>query len=208
MIEEATERRIIEAALRQAGVVGWPRVSFADVAREAGCSLLDVYRICPSRSAILVRLFGLTDQAVLSQGGVDGSGGESPRDRLFDVMMRRFDALRPFRSGLASVYSAIGSRPFEALRLAKPLAQSMSWMLVASGIEQNWPRTTAATAALAAIYVNTFSIWLEDKSPDCARTMAALDRRLRQAESLRLLGQSHHGSTESGQAGGIQPISA
>ena len=41
-----------------------------------------------------------------------------------------------------------------------------------------------ARRVLAAIYVRTFQVWLDDDTPDMARTLAELDLRLQQAESV------------------------
>ena len=47
-------------------------------------------------------------------------------------------------------------------------------------------RLMAAVArrVLAAIYVRAFKVWLDDETPDMARTLAELDRRLQQAEQV------------------------
>ena len=34
-----------------------------------------------------------------------------------------------------------------------------------------------------AVYLQTFRVWLDDDTPDMARTLAELDRRLQQAET-------------------------
>ena len=46
-------------------------------------------------------------------------------------------------------------------------------------------RLIAAVArrVLGAIYVRVFNVWLDDDTPDLARTLAELDRRLQQAET-------------------------
>ena len=41
-----------------------------------------------------------------------------------------------------------------------------------------------ARKVLGAIYVRVFNVWLDDDTPDLARTLAELDRRLQQAERV------------------------
>ena len=43
---------------------------------------------------------------------------------------------------------------------------------------------TVARRVIGAIYIRTFKVWLEDDTPDMARTLAELDRRLQQAEEI------------------------
>jgi hypothetical protein len=62
----------------------------------------------------------------------------------------------------------------------------MHWMLEAAGIGTEGATGGLRVTGLAAVYASVFSIWLEDDDPGHARTMAALDRRLRRGErSLR-----------------------
>ena len=91
--------RIIDAAMILTAAQGWRRVSLAAVASEAGLPILQVYRRFPSKTAILCGLFRRVDEAVLAVPP-EAEEGERPRDRVFDLLMRRFDALRPYRSAL------------------------------------------------------------------------------------------------------------
>ena len=57
-------------------------------------------------------------------------------------------------------------------------------MLAAARIEAEGVRGFLVRRGLAAIYADTLRVWLADPSEDAARTMAHLDKRLRQAASL------------------------
>src|SRR5579864_6539012 len=86
--------RIINAALRLIASDGWRRLSLGAVAAEAGLPILNVYSLFRSRTAILCAFFRRIDESVLATP-VEAEANERPRDRLFDLLMRRFDALRP-----------------------------------------------------------------------------------------------------------------
>ena len=55
-------------------------------------------------------------------------------------------------------------------------------MLRAAGIEPDGFDGKVRTAGLGAVYASAFRTWLDDDDPGLARTMAALDRRLRRGE--------------------------
>jgi hypothetical protein len=57
-------------------------------------------------------------------------------------------------------------------------------MLAAAGISGEGGTGFLRVQGLLSVYARVFSIWLEDDDPGMARTMAALDRRLRRGESL------------------------
>jgi AcrR family transcriptional regulator len=176
-------RQIIDTALTLAGEKGWRATTMADIAARAEISLAEIYRVFPSKSDILRGFTRRIDEVVLSEGP-EGDESESPRDRLFDVMMRRFDALAPYRSGLESISRELRSDPLAGPVHACSLRRSLSWMLEAAGIPSDGIAGMLRVKGLAVIYLMVFKVWLTDDSADLSRTMAALDARLRQAEQF------------------------
>ncbi len=175
---------IIDAAMELAALEGWRHVTLGDIARHAKVSLADLYGHYPSKSAILAGFLRRADQAMLT--GIDPEEmDESPRERLFDVIMRRFDALRPHREAVRAVLRDSVRDPVSALCLAAgPMQRTLDWMLEASGIDSGGMRGAIRRKGLGVIYLSVLRVWLDDDSEDMARTMAALDRQLKRAESL------------------------
>jgi AcrR family transcriptional regulator len=178
--EASPEDRILDAALRVAARDGWRAAAPARVAAEAELGLGALYALFPSKPALLAGLLRRIDRAVLAGADAVASEG-SPRDRLFDVVMRRFDALQPMRAGLAAIVAA-GVDPLSGLALIGPFRRSMAWMLEAAGIGSGGLAGRLRVAGLAVVYGRAFRVWLEDDSTDLGKTMAALDRGLAQAE--------------------------
>jgi AcrR family transcriptional regulator len=171
--------RIIDAALSLAAERGWHRVSLADIAAEAGLGTLQLYRSYRSKTAILEAFNRRIDEAVLAGPAEEG---EPPRDRLFDILMRRFDALRPHKPAIAALARDVWSDPLAALCSAPSLRRSMMWMLEGAGIPAGGLSGRIAINLLLGIYLSVLRVWLVDESQDMMKTMAALDRRLRQCE--------------------------
>jgi AcrR family transcriptional regulator len=179
--ESVDPDRVIDAALALIATQGWRQVSLAAVAGEAGVPVLQVYRLFPSRTAILCGFVRRVDEAVLAEP-VDGEAGEKPRDRVFDLLMRRFDALRSHRAALEVLQRDLLRDPVTALALGGAALCSMRLMLEAAGIATHGIGGVIAVKLTAAAYVATGRTWLRDESPDLAPTMAQLDRRLRGIE--------------------------
>src|SRR6478735_6889706 len=91
--------RIIDAALALTARDGWRGLSMAAIAAEAGLPILNLYRAFSSKTAILCAFFRRIDEAVLA-APVEAEIDERPRDRVFDLLMRRFDALQPYRGAI------------------------------------------------------------------------------------------------------------
>lgn len=166
------------AACRIAAEQGWARVTPTTLARATGLPLVTLRRNYPDRLAILRMIMAAADEAVLAAPADPQS---SPRDNLFDVIMRRIDALAPYKPGLAALVRP-GSDPALLVRLLPELHRSMGWMLAAAGLDDGDWRTQLKIQGLLALYIVVFRSWLNDDSPDLGRTMKALDSSLSRVE--------------------------
>lgn len=188
------EQRLVEAALGLAAKRGWRRISLHEIAAEAGLPLHEAYALHRSKPAILAAFARRIDAAVLA--GATEEDEEPARDRLFDTLMRRFDALRPHRDGLRAVLRDSIGDPL-ALLAVPGLLRSMAWMLEASGISTGGWRGRLRVRVLAGLYLSVLRVFLDDDTADLSRTMAALDRTLRRGESLLSLGATRARATSS-----------
>src|SRR6267142_4252133 len=157
--------RIIDAALACIARQGWRRLSLADIAAEAGLPILRVYRLFSSKTAILRGFFRRVDEAVLA-APLDSEPDERPRDRVFDLLMRRFDALTPYRDALEALGRELPTDPLAALAAGAGLLRSMRWMLEAAGISGEGLGGAVAVKLTAAAYLATLRVWRRDDSPD------------------------------------------
>ena len=181
--QSETMARIVDGALKLAAECGWRRVRLADIAHAAGLQPVELYRCAGSKAAILAAFSARIDEAMLADPDPE-LAGESVRDRLFALLMRRFDALRPYRDAVRALAGRGVLDPFELGCGALHLSRSMGWALDAAGVGAGGLLGCLRVKGLAAIYLLTVRVWLEDESEDMAKTMLALDRRLGRADAL------------------------
>lgn len=174
--------RIIDAALGQIATEGWRNMSLAAVAASAGLPILRVYRLFGSKYAILRGLYRRADELVLTDPP-PAEADERPRDRLFDLLMRRFELLRRYRPSLEVLSRELWSDPVAMHCAGRSVLRSMRWMLEAADISTGGWRGAIAVRLTAAAYLSTVRVWQRDDTADLAHTMAALDARLRRIES-------------------------
>jgi AcrR family transcriptional regulator len=174
--------QLMDAALELALSHRWRDLSMREIADQAGVSLADAYAAFDSKAHLLLGILSRIDRDVLKGGVSDAT--DPPRDRLFDVLMRRFDALTPHKAAFAAIARDLPADPLALLVTLPHFAQSMAWMLDTAGVMLRGPLFYLQLKALSLIYLNTFRVWLGDERPDLGRTMAALDKGLRQAESI------------------------
>jgi hypothetical protein len=103
---------------------------------------------------------------------------EPARDRLFDVLMRRLDAMTPHKTALRSLMRSAARHPGLALALNGLAVRSQQWMLTAAGISAAGPKGMLRAQGLALMFAGVVRTFLEDEDDDNARTMAALDQAL------------------------------
>lgn len=173
---------IIRSALSLAGQEGWNAVTLPRLAEAAQVPLIEVHRIVADRQGVLDGIGRLVDDAVLAEGPVDPD--DKPRDRLFEVMMRRFDLLQDHREGVLAIADGLRREPLLALCQGPALERSMRLMLEVARLPARGLTGMAKVRVLTLIYLDLVRTWRADDSEDMAKTMKALDKRLAQAEQL------------------------
>lgn len=172
----------IDAALTLAAARDWGTVGIGDIAREAGLSLAGLHDIFEDKSDILAAYNRRVDRRVLETFG--GGAGDSARDRLFDILMERFDILNEDRAAIVSILNSFHTDPKEAVIAFPHLGRTMAWMLEAAGTDTAGTKGAARVAGLGVVYLATLRIWKDDDSADMGKTMAALDRYLDRGDSI------------------------
>lgn len=174
------ETRLNDALWSLVAEQGWHGFALAELAERAGTTLEALREAVPTKFALLCRHARAVDRAVLADAALNTGG--APRDRLFDTLMRRIDALQPHREGLLRFGRDMRRDPALSLALAPVLAGSMQWMLEAARIETGGLRGLLRVKGLSAVWIATLRAWEQDDSQDLGPTMAALDRALDKAE--------------------------
>jgi AcrR family transcriptional regulator len=168
--------RIIEALMELLAEQPIERIGLADIASRADVSLAELRGEFASPLAIFAAHVKALDRHVL--GGIDPDmAEESPRERLFDVLMRRLDLLSPHREAVRSLLHSARRNPPLALALNAMAVRSQQWMLTAAGITASGPKGMVRAQGLALLFANVLRSWVDDDD-DQTRTLAALDREL------------------------------
>lgn len=175
---------MIEAALRLAALQGWADTTLPEIAEEAHVGLAEARRLFPSKTHLLAAFIADLDEKVLGPG-VEDLSDEAVRDRLFDLLMRRFDALKPHRRGVAAIVRYLATDPLTAGCLAAgPVRRSLEWTLAAAGAQGSGPFAPLFVKGLGMVYLSALRAFVRDESEDLSATMAALDKALNRAETM------------------------
>jgi AcrR family transcriptional regulator len=172
---------IINTALELAQSQGWNKVTLAAIAAQSGLKPDRVFGKFPSKEAILLGFARRIDAEVLKEHlDVDGT----VRDRIFDLIMRRFDALTPYRAGIRAILRDTAGDPLAALSGLCAAHRSMSLTLEAAGVSASGPIGRLRANALVILYLRTLYGWLQAADGNDDRIMAELDKALTRAERM------------------------
>ncbi len=193
------DRTMIETTLQLAQDVGWQRVSLVNASREAELPLQRVRQRFPFKAMILLRLNQQIDDAALC----GESYGTTVRERLFDLLMRRFDAMQDYRSGICAIMRTLPRDPALAAFLAGTTMESLRWIADAAMLNRQGLTGIVRLNALLALWSRALISWEKDDSPDLATTMQTLDGALARAERMGLLKEATTSSLSATPEGGL-----
>jgi AcrR family transcriptional regulator len=177
--------RIIAAFMALLAEKSFEQIDLAEIAARAGVTLGAMRAEFPSTLAIYAAHVKAIDRAVLD-GGEGDMADEPPRERLFDVLMRRIEALAPHKEALRSLLRSASRNPGLALALNAMAVRSQQWMLTAADIHASGPRGMLRAQGLALLWARVLRTFVHDDEEGHAPTMAELDRAL--GRGARLMG--------------------
>jgi AcrR family transcriptional regulator len=187
----------LDAFIRLIAEKGFADVALRDVAEAAGLGLAELYRVYPDKVALVAAFLAKIDAEVLAGTPSRTDPEETARDRLFDAMMRRYDALRPYREALGAIRRAGARDPMLALAIGPAIRRSMAAMLEAASVPSDGLTGALRQNGLLAIHYAVSRVYDKDETTDLSKTMAALDSRLKMAERWAQLFDKYVKSPES-----------
>jgi AcrR family transcriptional regulator len=173
--------KAVDALMALLAEHSFAEIGLAEVAGRAGIKLSQLRAEFGSTLAILAAHIKDIDRIVLAGGDAD-MAEENPRDRLFDVLMRRLEALAPYKASTRSLMRSARRNAGLALALNALATRSQRWMLEAAGIGAHGPKGALRAQGAALMFARVLAVWVNDEEEGLDRTMAALDRGLASAE--------------------------
>lgn len=173
----------VDALMRLAAEQPWDDIELADIAGEAGLTLSDMRDLFPSKGAMLEGFTRAIDKRVID-GTNEDLAGEPARERIFDVFMRRLDAMAPHKRALRRIGYAMRSDPLSLTALNRSALNSMRYMLAAAGVPTEGPLGFVKLQGSVLAFANVMETWFDDDDPAQAKTMAKLDRELTRGERV------------------------
>jgi AcrR family transcriptional regulator len=169
--------KIIAAFMALLAEKRFEQIGFGNIAARAGLTLAACRAEFGATLPILAAHMKALDRKVLAGVSTD-MAEEPPRERLFDVLMRRIEMMAPYREAVRSLMKSAQCNPGLALALNGLAVRSQTWMLTAADIDAAGPRGLIRAQGLAMLFASVLRTWVDDDDEGLARTLAALDSAL------------------------------
>ena len=176
--DAAARAAFARGVLALAGAKPWREITIFDIADAAKADVAALAGLSPADAPdVLDDHFDRAAAAGVT--AVDHTQGL--RDRVFDMAMKRFEAMEPYRAALLAME---GNRDGVAIAQAFARAgRTARWLLTLAGEAVDGVDGTAKVQGLAIVLTRAHAAWRDDTDGDFVKTMAALDKGLRSAET-------------------------
>lgn len=178
----SSREKLVEAFMTLLKERRFERIGLKDIAERADVPLAEFRGEFYATFEIIAAYVKDLDRKVLAEATPDDVDS-TVRERLFDVLMRRFELMTPYRRAFDNLRYSAMAMPSLGMGLNMLSVRSMHWMLAAAGIPATGMRGALRAQALAVLFARVAETWLNDDDPGLSRTMARLDRDLSRAAS-------------------------
>ena len=175
--------QILSIALMLAEEEGWSGVTIEKIAKRVNLNESKLLESYPTTKHVVLALMKQVSVEVFDRLDPDDSS-EPTKDIIHNALMSRVEVLSKNREAYKSILGSLFFNPRDAIFLYSEIMNIMARTLQIAGIKNTGLLGHLRKKALVAIYLSTLRVWISDDSPDCARTMSFLDKRLQDAEAL------------------------
>ena len=180
-LDSALRRDLARAALGVAGRKPWRTATLAELAGEVSRPVSDFY------GATLGEAQDCAEEAfdrAIAQDADQLDPSQTVRDRLFELIMRRFEAMEPHRAAVLAMEAGQDRDPILLAAAHQRHVRCARWVLALAGLEADGMTGQARAQGLGVIVGQARAAWRGDDAGDFAKTMASLDKNLRRAEEM------------------------
>jgi hypothetical protein len=180
-LDPAIRRDLARAALSLAAAGPWREVTLAKLADASSRPVSDFY------GASLWEAVDCVEEAfdrAIADNMDELDPAHSVRDRLFELIMRRFEAMEPHRQAVLSMETGIDRDPTLMASAHQRNVRCARWVLALAGLEADGMTGQARAQGLGVIIGQARAAWRSDDEGGFTKTMASLDKNLRRAEEM------------------------
>ena len=173
--------KIIEESFLFIEKIGWEEFSIEKFTEKYKYKISEVKNFISNKNDLLIEFSKMIDEKVELNIDLEEFENSNVKDNIFELIMMRFDAMTPFKSGLKKIIKEIKS-PIILKEISQNILASMDFYLEFSNAYDDTIFDIIKKKSLFLIYSYCFKAWINDDSKELSKTMSELDRLLNYAE--------------------------
>jgi ubiquinone biosynthesis protein COQ9 len=178
------KKSVIQSSLDLAADTPWADVTMHDIASHAKIEMAQMVTVFDDKIDILNAFGKQIDVQVATAMNGQVMADDSHKDKLFDVLMERFDVLNENRAAIISILNATTADPKQMVVAMPWICRSMNTMMDLADIPTNGWAGALRVMGVSGVYLKTLRIWISDETDDMAVTMNELDTNLSRGEKI------------------------
>lgn len=178
------KNNLIKASFKIIEEIGWNKFSLILLSKNNGISINKVKFYFRRKLDVLISFSKMIDEEIISEINLQEFEENSVKDNLFELIMLRFEKLRPYKKCLIILIDELKTKPIILKKIMLTILDSFKIFLLVSKAKENFIIDFFKIHIIFLIYTFIFRIWLKDDSEDMNKTMVELDKRLSQVEQL------------------------
>ncbi|OJX09855.1 MAG: hypothetical protein BGO77_05425 [Caedibacter sp. 37-49] len=170
--------KTVETALEMLKDTSWDALTMEALAAKMSLTPIQLYTLFPTRCDLLKGIVQLLDEKMISLYQ-EGKESLSLHEKLFDIIMCRFEALESYKKALKNIFLTVWRDPISFPSGIFSGFHSMRLILETVGVPVEGIKGGLNIKILSFFYLYTLKIWFEDETQDMAKTLAQVDQGLK-----------------------------
>ncbi|MGE0046600.1 MAG: hypothetical protein AB7T08_12660, partial [Hyphomonadaceae bacterium] len=156
-LDPSARKALAKAILDVGAAKPWREITLVDLAKAAKRPVSDFY---PATLADAAECAEEAFDRAMAEGDLDPAS--SVRDRLFDLIMRRFEAMEPHRAALKAMEARNDADPVLMAAAHQRHVRAARWALTLAGLEADGMSGNARAQGLGVIIGQARAAWRGD----------------------------------------------
>lgn len=170
--------KIIEATLEVLTQTSWDVLTMEELAAKLSITPIQLYAHFPTRCDLLKGIVQFIDDKMLELYQ-EGNEDLTLQEKLFDIIMCRFEVMETYKKSLKNIILTIWRDPISFPSGVFSGLHSMGIILGAVGVPIEGIKGKLNIKILSFFYLYTLKFWFDDETQDMAKTLAHVDKGLK-----------------------------
>lgn len=178
MDSEIIRFKTVEAALDILTQMPWDALTMEALAARVSLTPIQLYTIFPTRCDLLNGIVQFIDHKMIALYQ-EGTEDLSLQEKLFDIIMCRFEVMEAYKKALKNIILTIWRDPLSFPRGVFSGLHSMRLILKTVRVPVDGMKGKLNIKILSFFYLYSLKFWFEDETQDMAKTLVQVDQGLK-----------------------------